>query len=346
MPRQSLLTFTAAALALAALAGPASAQTPARPLVGLERSTPVREYDGRLLFSRWTGSAYRLSTSHDGVVRDLPVRAQPEPFDADVGPDSSGRPSAVLSLCDADSCDLFVLGFDTGDELRPVGNANTRGSDETDPSIWRGRLVFAREYGRQVVAYTKQLSAPRSRPSDRLAGLPDKRCGAVDAPTCRAIERPTLAGMELWGRWVAQSWTYQPDGFPGFRQNEIRLTDVDRSDTRQIAAMTTGLAGQTYLGPSLVGGRAAFFRACQADGGGCNSANSGAIRYRISDRSYELAGRNEAWTAWAYDGVAGYHVPSDFDCSGGDPASPARERCGIYRSSDLNWRSVDEERIR
>jgi len=306
----------------------------------------VREHGGWLLFSRWDGSAFRLSTSRDGVVRDLPVRPQSEPFDADAGPDSAGKPAAVVSLCDpGSSCDLHVLGFGPGDQLRPVRNANTRGSDETDPSIWRGRLVFAREYGRKVVPYTKLLLAPRSRPSDRLAALPAKRCGAVDPPDCRAIEGSALAAMELSGRWVAQSWTYQPDSFPGFRQNEIRLTDVARTDTRQIAAMTTGLGGQTYLGPSIVSGRVAFFRACQGDPGGCSPADSGAIRYRIADRSYELAGRNEAWTAWAYDGAAAYHVPSALVCGEG-PGSSSTDECGIYRHDDLPWRTVDKDRIR
>lgn len=209
----------------------------------------------------------------------------------------------------------------------------------------RGRLVFAREYGRKVVPYTKLLLAPRSRPSDRLAALPAKRCGAVDPPDCRAIEGSALAAMELSGRWVAQSWTYQPDSFPGFRQNEIRLTDVARTDTRQIAAMTTGLGGQTYLGPSIVSGRVTFFRACQGDPGGCSPADSGAIRYRIADRSYELAGRNEAWTAWAYDGAAAYHVPSALVCGEG-PGSSSTDECGIYRHDDLPWRTVDKDRIR
>jgi hypothetical protein len=343
-PLRALLTAVLTAALALVLAPAASAQAPAPPLLALERPSPVREHAGWLLFSRWDGSAFRLSTWNAGEVRDLPVRPQATPFDADIGPDGAGRPAAAVSLCDA-SCDLYLVGLEPDAELRPVRNANTTGRDETDPSIWRGRLVFARDDGRKVVPYTKLLTAPRSRPSDRLAALPAQRCGAADPPECRDIERPELAAMELWGRWVGQSWTYQPDGFPGFRQNEIRLTDIARTDTRQVAAMTTGLSGQTYLGPSFAGGRLAFFRACQGDPSGCSPTPSGAIRYRIATRGYELAAANEAWSAWAWDGAAGLHVPSDYACGGGDPGVrvPA---CGIHRDPALAWEVVDEERIR
>jgi hypothetical protein len=343
MRRIMLLAALAAATLTTALAGPAQAQTGDR-ILPLARETPIREYRGFVLFSRWDGTAFRLSVLHAGTVTDLPVRPQARPFDADVGPDSNGVPSAVVSLCDG-SCDLYVVGFGPGDQPRPVRNANTRGRDETDPSVWKGRLVFARHYGSDVVPYTKLLEAPRSRPSDRLAALPRERCGAVDPPDCRPIEKPDLAQMELWGRWVGQSWAYQPDGFPGIRQNEIRLTDVERTDTRQVGAMGTGLGGQTYLGPSFSAGRMAWFRACHADPAGCSTSSSGAFRYRISDGSYEHVGANEAWAAWAWTGEGDLHVPSAYGCSGGDPGVPVVP-CGIYRRPALPWEDIPASRAR
>jgi hypothetical protein len=349
--RPTILTTLTLALALAAmLPGPATGAAAAAAsgdelLVPLERSTPIDEYAGWLLFSRWDGSQYRLSTWHEGQVRDLDVPPQAGVFDADLGPDSKGRPSAVISTC-AGSCDLYVIGLDPGDRPRPVRNANTTGRDEVAPTVWRGRLAFGRRYDADtVIAYTKQLSWPRSRRSERLAGLPSRRCGAIDPPDCRRIEHAQLVSMELWGRWVAQHWTYQPDSFPGFRQNEIRLTNAARTDTRQLASMTTGLGGQTYLGPAIAEGRVAFFRACQADPGGCSTKSSGAIRYRISNGRYDIAGANESWSGWAWSGASGLRVSSDYACSGGDPGTPT-ERCGIYRRRGLQWRPVDADRIR
>jgi hypothetical protein len=344
--QRTIPLITVAALALAiALPAAARAQAGER-IVPLAKDTPIGEYAGFVLFSRWDGSAYHLSVEHDGGVTDLAVAPQAKPFDADVGPDATGAPSAVYSACAA-SCDLYVIGFGQGDTPRPVRNANTTGRDETDPSIWRGRLVFARVYGTKIVPYTKLLRAPRSRPSDRLAALPSKRCGAVDPPDCRTIEKTDLQRMELWGRWVGQIWSYQPDDFPGFRQNEVRLTNVARTDTRQVAAMTSGLGGQRFLGPSFVRGRLAWFLACQGDPGGCSTARSGAFRYRISDQSYQHAGADERWSAWALpaDGRPLY-VPSAFDCAGGDPGTPVVP-CGIYRSGPvLDWSDISADRVR
>lgn len=337
MTRRALATAILAALAAAV---PAAAQTTPERIVDLAKTTTVREYDGWLLYSRWDGSAYHLATFHDGTQQDLAVPTQSQPFDADAGPDSNGSPSAVVSIC-KDTCDLFVIGFTPGDQLRPVNNANTTDHDEIAPSVWKGRLVFGRRYGKdEVLPYTKLMKAPRSHPSDRLAGLPDTRCGSVDPPSCRPIKDVDLPAMELSGQRIAQSWTYQPDSFPGFRQNEIRLTNVDRTDTRQIAYMTTGLGGQTYLGPSVVDGRVAFDKVCQGDPDGCDPRTSGDIRYRISDATYQLVGETEQWTGWAYDGTSDFHVPSDFDCSGGEPGAPPTEPCGIYRRSGLPWKDT------
>lgn len=342
------LTMCAAGLAATmALAGPAAAQ--GERVVDLDRSTTVREYAGWVLFSRWDGSNYRLSTwdATTRAVRDLPVEPQPSVFDADAGPDSDGRPSAVVSICRG-SCDLYVIGFDEGDSLRPVRNANTRGHDEVAPSVWRGRLVFGRRYSRnRVLPYTKMLNAPRSRPSSRLADLPDRRCGAPDPPSCRTIKDTQLFGMDLWGRWVAQSWTYQAEGLAGLRQNEIRLTDTSRTETRQLAYMSTGLGGQTYLGPSIAEGRVAFARVCQGDPQGCRASDSGPARYRISTGAYEQAGEVRDWYSWVWSGASDYHVPSAYDCSVGAPNEQPRERCGIYRrNGPLPWRPAPASRFR
>ena len=337
--------FAPILIALAALTWSPEAEAKQATVAKLARESPVREYAGWVLFSRWDGSAYHLATVHDGTVHDLPVPVAKRPFDADVGPDSHGDPAAAVSVCRA-SCDLFMVGFEPGDTLRPIRNANTGNRDEIAPSIWKGRLVFGRRYTEdETIPYTKKLMAPRSRPSTRLAGLPDERCGAIVPPRCRRIEKVELGGMDLWGRWVAQRWTYQPDEFAGFRQNEIRLTNLSRTHTRRVAYVTTGEGGQTYLGPAIAEGRVAFYRACQADRGGCSTKNSGAIRYRISDATYQLDGAVTGWQGWTWSGSAGYHVPSAFDCRGGDPGAPPSEACAIYRRDDLSWTSASASRF-
>jgi hypothetical protein len=329
-------------LAAVVLLPGATAHAQGSSVTTLDRMTPVREYDGRLLFSRWDGRAYHLSVWHEGTATDLDVPTQARAFDADIGTDANGRPSVVVSLCDRD-CDLYVSGLEPGDRPRRARGVNTGAHDEVAPSIWGGSIAFGREVNRnRVDMYEK---GPRSR-LRRLPGLGATRCGAVEPPSCRPVENVDLEATERTGRWIAQSWNYQPDDFGGHAQNEIRLTD--RSGTRdlRIASMTTGEGGQTYLGLSIARGDVAFFKGCQGDPSGCSTRNSGALRYDISTRRYQIAGANEDWTGWAWDGESDYHVPSAFDCTGGDSGAPPSEACAIYRRDDLTWSSIRAARVR
>jgi hypothetical protein len=197
MRRTSLLVLLSFLALLAATA--ASAAPSATSVVAVSRPTPVREYDGWLLYSRWDGKAYHLAVNHDGTARDLAVPAQAQAFDADAGPNSAGHPSAAYSSCAGKTCDLYVISFATGAAPRPINNANTTDHDELAPTIWNGRLAFARRASKdEVLPYTKLLRAPRSTPSTRLAGLPSQRCGAADPPNCRAIEDVGTPALELW----------------------------------------------------------------------------------------------------------------------------------------------------
>ena len=116
MRRHTTVLIVLTALAVAAGLPAAARAASGDRAIALANETPVREYRGFVLFSRWDGGAYHLSVLHAGAVTDLPVRPQSTPFDADVGPDSKGAPSAVFSLCD-DSCDLYVVGFDPEDAV-------------------------------------------------------------------------------------------------------------------------------------------------------------------------------------------------------------------------------------
>ena len=134
-----------AVLAALAAAAPAAAQSPGARIVDLAKSTTVREYDGWLLYSRWDGSAYHLSTWHDGTQTDLPAPRSPGRTTRTPAPTrAASRPRWCPSA--TRRCDLFVIGFKPGDRLRPVNNANTTDHDEIAPSVWKGRLVFGRRY--------------------------------------------------------------------------------------------------------------------------------------------------------------------------------------------------------
>src|SRR3954467_1014121 len=91
--------------------------------------TPVRVFDGIVVFSVGDTDGYHLTIQRPGAEPErLPVAPRDTPFDADIGPDSSGGPELIYSRCDnairRTGCDLFVFSLNVGASERPVGNAN------------------------------------------------------------------------------------------------------------------------------------------------------------------------------------------------------------------------------
>lgn len=340
----ALRAFLLVALLLAAallLPSAVRAQT----VLPLDRSTEVREHAGIAMFSRWDGSAYRLAVYRDGVLADLPqVPPQATRFDFDIGSNSKGEPQAIISRC-VGSCDLYVLDLEPGAELRPVRNANTRGHDERAPTVWRGRIAFARRYADEDVPYTKELIAPRSRPSDRLAQLPNDRCIAIDPPTCRAVEDARVSSLELWGRWVGQTWTYSVDSSPGFAQNEVRLTTVDRTDTRQVQFFTSGLGAQGATATSFADGAMAWYLTCFGDPGGCTTRGlGGAYRYRISSGDYARAFDSSQLLGWAWNGELQWRSLSTESlggCEPNPPQPPAERICPLTITIEPDFERIE-----
>jgi hypothetical protein len=161
-----------------------------------------------------------------------------------------------------------------------VRNANDPYHDDVKPTLWRGRIAWTRVYGSgkgaNPVVYTKTLTAPRSRPSTRLPGVPQRRCaepgilgpGRVCEPTTdRAVE-----ALELWRDTLAMIVRYACRGCAGIVSRELRLDDLDDRTARQVALLTSGLAAQALIGPSFFAGRLAWYKACQVPEPACRTA--------------------------------------------------------------------------
>jgi hypothetical protein len=286
-----------AAIAVAALAGPAaaSAETVATP----GGPTAVREFAGTIVFSQFDHTAGRwfLAVRRAGAAASerLPVAPSGRPFDADIGPDSAGRPELIYQRCSEPpgvptGCDLFVYALDgTGGE-RPVRNADDPAHNDTNPTIWRGRIAWVRDYGRgsepNPIVYTKTLTAPRSRPSTRLPGVPQRRTGDVDRVTGPTSGR-TVRDLELWGENLALVVSYGCGGCSGISQTELRLDDLGDRTARQIAFQVVGLSGQSLVGPSFFAGRLGWYKACLGDPAGCGQGQGGPFRHTLSTNRYE-----------------------------------------------------------
>ena len=284
-----LTSLLLAALALSAVPAPAGAATVARP----GAATAVREYRGTIAFSRYDAAAghFRLAIRRPGAAPvDLPVAPADRTFDADIGPDSKGRPQLVYRRCD-ETCDLFVYSLAAGTGERPVRNANDPEHDDVTPTLWKGRIAWARIYGeqrdRKVVVYTKSLTAPRSRPSTRLPGVPERRCG-VDR-SCGPTLGRSVDALELWGDNLAQTVSYTCRGCAGTASQELRLVRVSARRSAQIAFQAVGLSGQQLVGPSFFDGWLGWYKACLGDPSGCQGDRHGPFRFGLRHRTYAKA---------------------------------------------------------
>jgi hypothetical protein len=288
------LVAAAAALALGPAAG-AQAVTIAQP----GAATQVREHAGIVVFSQfdYAEQVWRLAVRRPGQPAQVLANVAPSQaeFQADIGPDSSGDPQLIYRRSQGTgTSDLFVYSLVTNVE-RPVRNANDPSADDTTPTLWRGRIAWTRVYHagdpqrQDPVVYTKTLTAPRSRPSTRLPGVPQRRCGDVETDQCGPTSSRYVGALELWGRNLAQTVGYSCAGCSGTGQSELRLVETDTLRARQIAFTIVGLSGQSLVGPSFHAGTLGWYRACQGDPDGCKDGRRGPARFALGSGAYAIA---------------------------------------------------------
>jgi hypothetical protein len=265
-------------VALLVLAVPARA---ADEVLGtLPGATGLSAYGGWLAFSSPTGSgAWSLKTWHDGVFADVAVPAASAPFDVDVGPDVSGRPTAVYSRCGTKAgdsppaaCDLFAVTLGEASERRlPI---STGRHSEFAPAIWRGQLAFGRR-------------SPGQRKADVMLAQGRKltRLGAGTLPSCQELgcdKTPSTAwptAMDLAPHALAYLWALSGGNAYGAGYAlELRITRLDQRRARiaesgffggacEFAAPispsvsgTTALYGYSYGDVCATGGQRNSFR--------------------------------------------------------------------------------------
>jgi hypothetical protein len=291
MKRLTRLLAGAVAFVAATLMAPGVAS--AKPVAATGGPTAVREYAGSIVFSHFdeASSRWYLTLRPAGAtgVERLPVAPSVAPFAADIGPDSAGRPAVIYQRCitaaPLTGCDLFMLSLAAGAVERPVNGANHPAHNDVNPTLWRGRIAWTRNYGGvNPVIYTKRLTSAPSRPSRRLPGVPKRRCGEVE-PKCGPTSQRSVEALELRGGKLAVIVRYQCAGCPGITQTELRLDSITRHTSRQIAFQASGLSGQSLIGPSFHQGLLSWYKACFYDPSGCR--RGGAFRYTLSTRRYK-----------------------------------------------------------
>jgi hypothetical protein len=299
-----------AALAVAALVVPAPGVAAVRGdlIASVARPTPATAWKGKVVFSRFERGRYALVLYDGKRTRRLAAPTRSVPFDADVGAGAGGRLTVVYSRCrrepvtridrflpsyiGGDGCDLYAFDVAKGAEARLRGLS--RGDAlEYSPTIWNGRIAFARVFDRRKGTagilphlYVSALSGKGER---RLPG-PGPR-GPIsltgDNQADRDLNGPGPIRLQLRGDVLTYSWAYvaptnaqppnaycpQPPyaGLPedDFEQRitEIRTLRGGSPSTLEARACRVNVPS-SLLGPSRPDGKALIFGAI-VEGAGC-----------------------------------------------------------------------------
>src|SRR4051812_47689878 len=232
--RHPRFVFAGLVLALAVVTPARAADTL---LAEVDEPTPIRAYADVQVWSTFDGTVYRLTIRRAGAIATLPVAPSRRPFDVDVGPDRAGRPLLVYARCRRDrvdasgaaagsrGCDIVAYSLVGGSGERPMRGVNTAAADEFAPSIWRGRIAFARRVrgSSETSIFTRRLDVPRSERSQRLPGA-------------RSVIELDLQGSRL-GEIVGLG-----------RAAEVRLVGVSDRRVRRLQRTASGRVDSPWLG--------------------------------------------------------------------------------------------------
>lgn len=288
--KSSLGALGLAAGLSAALSGPAMAATsPAITVQRIERQSNISAYGRHVVWSRFDAQAreFRLVAADvanpDAEPVLLPVAGRSIAFDVDLGPAADGQTVAAYSRCareptldyygqklwpkDASGCDIYTYDFTSGKEAKLAASS---AADEFLPSVWKGKVAFARAYGapgrninmsRPPVLYIRPVSGPG-------------RSERVSQGTTAGVEDITFTSVDLYGRRVAlvRRFAGPTDG----GTNQVRLSTLG-SGSRLLAGRTQRLLRSAHFHR----GHLIWTDSCDGDRSKCPGVNGGSPNWRL-----------------------------------------------------------------
>jgi hypothetical protein len=272
MGRGILLGLLAGAAMLLACAAPAGASALPETIATLEAQAPISARDGWLVWSVPGAGGWTLEAWHDGVVRPLPVKPRPEPFDANVGTDASGMAVVTFSRCAVTpemepagtsrgsggvltvprtgrGCRVHVLNLQTGRESTPP-IPHPAGTSDTTPSMWHGRVAFGRRAPGHGTVWQVMLWSPLH--ASQLSVLRHGGVPTVCPYTSGCAGQPVrgeVQALSLDAQIVAFVWSLTAPGMLGESTWEER---VDHLSDRRSSLASVALGTESCTGPSLV----------------------------------------------------------------------------------------------
>lgn len=278
MRRLLMGSFLACACAGASIDAASAAPTVLAPVAN---DSALSAHGGWVVWSeQGADGRWALTAWHDGAKTRLPVRTRTVPFDVDLGSDAHGRSVATYSRCKTEpavsvtqagsvgyagpnglvnwsgaaGCHLRVLDLADGSE-RALQISRPHGASDTTPSMWRGRVAFARMNAGATIAQV-MLFTPSSGQVRRL------RHGAV--PTncpfkggCKGfVSRATVQQLDLGARAVAFVWDVRAPAVIGAGDGwELRADRLSDGASRVFGSgYQSGACGARYpVSPNVVG---------------------------------------------------------------------------------------------
>lgn len=237
---------------LLATPAPAHAAPAPQPVATLDESVPISAHGDRVAYSVRGEGGYRLTVARDGVVTTLPIGPRAAPFDVDLGTDAAGRVVATFSRCASSTgdpwngggCRLRAVDLESGRE-RAIPVATPRGASDSVPSMWRGRVVFARRDRRHGDVDQVLLRSPDRAALRRLPhGVVPRRCPYRSG--CKG-ERFSgdLRGMDLGAHLATFRWSVQAPAVLGHGGWEVRAV---RLSTGRSSLVGAGFVGEACTG--------------------------------------------------------------------------------------------------
>ena len=335
-------------LGCSVLAFPAAAATDriAFPYAG---TVGMSAYGGDVVWSQYDSASMRwtLRRWHGGVESRVPIPSRDVPFDADVGPDVSGRPVVVYSRCAVEpdgpptgfepspawararGCHLHEFDLLRGRDHR-LRTLDARDASDTTPAIWRGSVAFVR----RVRQGYPEIVIDRN---GRVSRLPT---GSV--PRCErrrpCAQGANVAAMDLGPHLLAFLWQASGANVTGLGTGwELRADSLTGRATYLLSSgELSGECGYSQpVSPNVVGPRVAFLlfqSACQGDQAHFMLIRPGAHSALVSTPpeiplTMAQDGKN---IYWAGDSLAG---PSRTHAA--DDCVRSRRSCALLRSRDL-----------
>ncbi len=238
-------------------AGSSPAAAPPLILATTDTNSAISAHGGWVAWSQRKGAAWQLVAWHRGVRAPVPVAPRAQPFDVDLGSDDRGRVVATFSRCDeaprvsllgtltpwtSYGCRVRVVDLRTGRE-RAAGIPRPSGFSDTSPSMWRGRIAFARN--RPGVSQVSQVMhwSPSSR---RARALRHGKLASCSRKQSCAAQVGAVQGLDLGSRLVAFRWYVEGAGVVEHAAWELRANRL--IDGRSL------LGGAGGLGEACTGG--------------------------------------------------------------------------------------------